>query len=429
MSKLQYHVGEEIYAGDTLTTITRRQTLAGAVAAVMPACRAARDRRVTWWAMGTTGENAPVLLPPFTRATGIDVDLQAVPWTGAHEKLLTGFAGGSLPDVMMLNTGWLPELELLGALAPPPPALLADLLPGARAAVTIAGRARAVPWTADSWMQFYRRDLLAEVGYDAPPLDWSAWLRMAQAIVRRHPDRFATLHLLDWPEPLFAYAALTSEPLLRDRTSRGNFRSAGFRAALSFYRQIFDLGLSPRVTGAEAGDTYIGLRRGWFAILPSDAVFLGDVRRPEHGIVAGSWGAAPTPGPAGAGAALARGTCLAVNRAAANPAAAWHLVDFLTGADLQRQLYGATGDLPTRTDAWALLPPDPATRLFAAQIADSVPPPAVPEWERIITEVQKVAEQMVRGPMTIDAAVAMMDDRVDRILAKRRELLDQGRLA
>ena len=378
--------------------------------------------------MGTTGENAPLLLPPFTRATGIEVDLQTVPWTGAHEKLLTGFAGNSLPDVMMLNTGWLPELELLGALASPPPALLADQLPGPCAAVTIAGQARAVPWTADSWVQFYRRDLLAEIGYATPPLDWAEWTRMAQAIVRRHPDRFATLHLLDWPEPLFAYAAQTGEPLLRDRAGRGNFRSPGFRAALAFYKQGFDLGLSPRVTGAEAGDTYIGLRRGWFAILPSDAVFIGDVRRPEHGIVAGSWGVAATPGPRGAGASMARGTCLAVNRAARDPTAAWRLVAFLTGANLQRQIFGITGDLPTRSRAWALLPPDRVTELFATQIAGGVAPPAVPEWEQITGKVQQLAEAMVRGTLGVDAAAAEMDARVDRILAKRRWLLDRGRL-
>jgi len=412
----------------TRRTITRA-ALAIAAGTALAACTSHRGDSVSWWALGTTGENAPLLLPPFTAATGIDVDLQAVPWTGAHEKLLTGFAGGSLPDMMMLNTGWLPEMALLGALAPPPPALLVDLLPGARAAVTIGARAMAVPWTADSWVQFYRRDLVAEAGYVAPPLDWAEWTRMAQAIVRRQPDRYATLHLLDWPEPLFAFAAQTGAPFLRDQLTRGNFRSPEFRAALAFYKQVFDLKLSPRVTGAEAGDTYIGLRRGWFAILPSDAVFLGDVRRPEHAIAAGSWGVAATPGPHGAGPAMARGTCLAVNSAARDPVAAWRLVAFLAGADLQRRMYGITGDLPTRSRAWAMLPPDPVTGLFAAQIADGVAPPAVAEWERITLEVQSIAEQMVRGHLGVDAAAAEMDARVDRILAKRRWLLDNGRLA
>ena len=411
------------------TLISRRAALALAGGAVMGACSPRDADRVSWWAMGSTGENLPVLLPPFAAATGIDVDLQSVPWTGAHEKLLTGFAGGSLPDVMMLNTGWLPELALLGALAPPPPILLADQLPGAVAAVTIGGRAMAVPWTADSWVQFYRRDLLARAGFAAPPTDWAEWTRMAQALVRGRPDHFATLHLLDWPEPLFAYAAATGAPLLRDRATRGDFRSAAFRAALAFYKQVFDLRLSPQVTGAEAGDTYLGFNRGWFAILPADAVFLGDARRPEHHLVPGTWGAVATPGPHGPGTAMARGTCLAVNRAARDPAAAWRLIAFFSGTALQRRIYGITGDLPTRPSAWTAMPHEPATDLFARQIAGSVPPPAVPEWERIMTEVQLVAEHMVRGEFGVDEATVEMDARVDRILAKRRWLLDRGRIA
>ncbi len=408
--------------------IARRTLLAAGLAASVAGCARAPGG-IGWWAMGATGENAPLLLPPFIRATGLHVDLQSVPWTGAHEKLLTGFAGRSLPDVMMLSTAWLPEMALLGALAEPPPALLTDLLPGAVAAVTIGGRPKAVPWTADSWMQFFRRDLIAEAGYAAPPADWPEWSRMADAIVRRHPDRFAMLHLLDWPEPLFAYAAQTATPLLRDRDTRGNFRSDGFKAALAFYKQGFDRHWSPAVTGAEAGDAYIGLRRAWFAILPADAVFLGDVRRPEHGIAPGSWGAAATPGPHGAGPQWARGSCLGVSRSARDPEAAWKLVAYLTGASLQQRLYGITGDLPTRQAAWAGLPPDPATQLFARAIADAVAVPAVPEWERIATEVQIVAEAMVRGRFGVDAAAAEMDARVDRILAKRRWLLDRGRLA
>ena len=50
------------------------------------------------WAMSYEGDYSPMLMPAFTRATGITVDVQSLPWTAAHEKLLTAFAGGSLPD-------------------------------------------------------------------------------------------------------------------------------------------------------------------------------------------------------------------------------------------------------------------------------------------------------------------------------------------
>ena len=392
-----------------------------------------RDDRLDWWAMGAIGENAPVLLPPFARATGVRVDAQTIPWTGAHEKLLSGFAGNSLPDVMMLNTDWLAELALIGALLPPPAeaGLFADQFAGARASVVIDGRAMAVPWTADSWLQFYRPDLIAEVGYPAPPLVWDEWMRMARAIKRRHPDRYATLHLLDWPEPLFNFAAQQGGPLLRDRSSRGNFSSPEFRHALAFYKSIFDERLAPLVTGAEVGDTYLAMRRGWFAIMPSNAVTIGDLRRRTAILPPAMWRVTRTPGPGGPGAAMVRGTCLAVSRQARDPARAWQLVRYLSAAPTQRRLYAVTGDLPTRPSAWQApgLRDDPVATAFSRQIADSVPAPAVPEWERIVTEVQLVAEHMVRGDYGVEAATVEMDHRVDGILAKRRWMLDRGRAA
>ncbi|WP_254602896.1 extracellular solute-binding protein [Sphingomonas bacterium] len=413
--------------------ISRRDALGIGAGAAVAACGQRDEGGITWWALGAVGENAPLLLPPFQRVTGIRVDSQAVPWTGAHEKLLSGFAGDSLPDVMMLNSDWLPELALVGALAalPTGTALLADRFAGARALVDVDGRAVAVPWTADSWVQFYRRDLIAEVGYPAPPLDWPEWRRMAHSIKRRHPGRYVTLHLLDWPEPLFNFAAQQSVPMLRDVQTRGNFSSPGFRAALAFYRSIFDDGFAPIVTGAEVGDTYLSLRRGWFAIMPSNAVTIGDLRLRANFLPPDNWSVARTPGPSGPGAAMARGTCLAVSHIARDPARAWQLVEYLCRATTQCGLYRITGDLPTRPSAWTVpgLRDDGVSQTFARQIAHSVPAPAVPEWERIVTEVQLVAEHMVRGDYSVEAATIEMDKRVDRILEKRRWLLDRGKAA
>ena len=72
---------------------------------------------------------------------------------------------------------------------------------------------------------------------------------------------------------------------------------------------------------------------------------------------------------------------------------------------------------------------DPVAGVFAAALAHGVAPPPVPEWQRIITQVQSVAERMVRGEFTVDTAAREMDTVVDRLLAKRRWLLDRGRIA
>ena len=51
----------------------------------------------------------------------------------------------------------------------------------------------------------------------------------------------------------------------------------------------------------------------------------------------------------------------------------------------------------------------------------------MPEWERIATLLTKRAEAVMRGAATLDEALAGLDEDVDRVLEKRRWLLDGGR--
>ncbi|MFW5947773.1 MAG: ABC transporter substrate-binding protein, partial [Gemmatimonadota bacterium] len=54
-----------------------------------------------------------------------------------------------------------------------------------------------------------------------------------------------------------------------------------------------------------------------------------------------------------------------------------------------------------------------------------VPLPKVPEWENIATTVFEHGERAVRGRATIGAALESLDRDVDRLLEKRRWMLDQ----
>jgi multiple sugar transport system substrate-binding protein len=51
--------------------------------------------------------------------------------------------------------------------------------------------------------------------------------------------------------------------------------------------------------------------------------------------------------------------------------------------------------------------------------------PKIPEWERIAEKIMQYAEAAVRNTMTADEALTALDADVDRILEKRRWLLDQ----
>ena len=72
-----------------------------------------------FWAMGREAEVVAELLPAFqARHPGIEVRVQQLPWTAAHEKLLTAYAGDAMPDLCQLGNTWLPEFGALDALEP-----------------------------------------------------------------------------------------------------------------------------------------------------------------------------------------------------------------------------------------------------------------------------------------------------------------------
>jgi multiple sugar transport system substrate-binding protein len=66
-------------------------------------------------------------------------------------------------------------------------------------------------------------------------------------------------------------------------------------------------------------------------------------------------------------------------------------------------------------------------RVLGNQLERARAVPKVPEWERIVTEMQVVAERMVRGEYTVEAAAREIDVRADRLLEKRRWMLERGR--
>ncbi|MEG8054913.1 extracellular solute-binding protein [Sphingomonas aerolata] len=198
--------------------------------------------------MSYEGDYSPMLMPAFTAATGIPVDVQSLPATAAHEKLLTAQAGGAMPDVLMLYTGWVQEFATIAAIAPvPSPAMVADLFPEVLDATRVGGRDFAVPWSVAPQVQFYRRDILARAGYSEPAGDWDGWLRMGHAIKRQRPDDFVFMLLLNWPDMLITMLGQTGATMLRDHDSARQFPDAGGRCRVRLLRAcIFAEGLAPK---------------------------------------------------------------------------------------------------------------------------------------------------------------------------------------
>jgi multiple sugar transport system substrate-binding protein len=406
---------------------------------VAPGCGPAADgaRPIELWAMGREGEMVERLVPAFERAhPGLRVRVQQIPWSAAHEKLLTAYVGEALPDVVQVGSTWVPELTALGALVPLDDRLAAssairrdDYFAGILDTHVVEGRTMAVPWYVDTRVFFYRTDLLRLAGAAAPPETWADWLAAMQRLVHL-PDRHAIfLPVTDWVMPV-VIALQHGAQLLRGDAEYGNFRSPTMRDAFTFYLRLFQRGLAP-AGGTDVVNVHQDFARGYFAVYPSGPWDLGEFARRLPPALASAWATAPMPGrrPGEIGRSLAGGAGLAITAQAAQPDAAWTLVEWLSAPAQQVAFHRLTGDLPARRSAWdeAGLRNDTRTRAFWTQLDHLAATPKIAEWERIATAIGRTGERIVRAGTRVEPALADLDREVDAILEKRRWLLARGR--
>jgi len=393
---------------------------------------------VRFWGFGREGEVVRELVPEFERRhPGIRVDVQQIPFTAAHEKLLTAFVGEATPDAAQLGNTWVPELVALGAIAPLDRSIAAsatvdadDYFAGVWDTNVLDGTVWGLPWYVDTRLLFYRTDLVADGPW--PPRSWAEWRQAMERIrARGGPHRHAILLPIDeWQQPVIL-ALQQGAPLLSAGGRRGAFREPRFRRAMEFYTGLFAAGLAAPLDQSTVANLYQEFAAGSFAMMITGPWNLGELERRLPADMQHLWATVPLPPPeegmAYPGASLAGGSSLVVFRRARSPRATWLWLEYLSEPEQQARFLELSGNLPARRSVWEAggLAEDPRTAAFMAQLEHAVPTPKVPEWERIATRIAQAGEQVARGARSLDAALAALDADVDRMLEKRRWMLDR----
>jgi multiple sugar transport system substrate-binding protein len=396
---------------------------------------------VDFWAMGGEGERIQPLIAEFEKAhPGVRIRLQQVPWTAAHEKLLTGFAGDALPDVCQLGNTWIAEFAALGALTDLTDRVAEsqavdrdDFFEGIWQSNVVDGRTYGVPWYVDTRLLFYRTDMLAAAGHASPPKSWAEWMAVMRDVQQTQPPGkyAALLPINEFEQPVILGMQAGAE-MLADDGRRGAFGDERFRRAFEFYVNIFREGLAPKESNTRISNVWLEFERGTFAIYISGPWNVQEFRRRMPPAMQDKWTTAPWPSIDGEGVGVsnAGGSSLVLFDHAAGNDAAWHFIEFLSRAEQQARCFELTSSLPANRRAWQStgLAEDAQFAAFHEQLANVRPVPRVPEWEQIVTgELVRTAESVITGKATIDEALDSLDARVDEILEKRRWMLARQR--
>ena len=378
---------------------------------------------IEFWGLGREGEVVTQLLPQFERETGIRVDVQQIPWTAAHEKILTAHVGKSLPDVSQVGNTWISELVTVGAIVPLEETLVpkADYFPGIWDTNVVDGTLYGIPWYVDTRVLFYRTDMIT-----TPPRTWSEWIAVMERL-KRSSSRKDFYPLImptnEWPQPVIL--AVQRGATLVDERGHARFEEPQFLEGFSFYLEIYRRGLAPVVSNSQIANLYQQFGVGDFAMFISGPWDVGNLRdrlTPEQ---QKTWSTAPMPAPDGTpwpGASLSGGSSLVIARTSKKQDAARKLIAFLSRPDVQVRFYELSGDLPARRSAWRIpaLVNDPQIAAFRTQLDHTVALPRVPEAENICTAIFEYGQLAARGRYDARGAAQALDRKVENMLEKRR---------
>lgn len=390
---------------------------------------------IRFWGMGREGEVVEELAKDFERENpDVRVVAQQIPWSAAHEKLLTSVVGGSTPDLSQLGNTWIAEFVALRAIAPLDERVAAsrdvrreDYFDGIWNTNVVDGITYGLPWYVDTRVLFYRSDLLRAAGHDSVPGDWAGFKRALADLKRTMPAGTDAIFLPanEWTQPV-VFGQQAGSTLLAEHDTKGAFSGPEFRKGFDFYLSLFREGYASPMGNQEMSNLYQEFARGSFAMYVTGPWNLGEFRNRLPDSLQDAWATAPLPGPDGpaSGTSTAGGSSLVVFRGSKHADAAWRFVEYLARPDVQARFFRLTGSLPARRSAWAdsALAADPRARAFRIQLERVRPLPMVPEAEQISIKVQERAEAAIRGAQTAEQALAQLDAEVDRALEKRRWL-------
>jgi multiple sugar transport system substrate-binding protein len=389
---------------------------------------------IEFWGLGREGEVVVELLPQFHREhPEIRVDVQQIPWTAAHEKLLTSHVGNSFPDMAQIGNTWIPELVTLGAVVPLNARVRdskivreRDYFPGIWQTNVVRDELYGVPWYVDTRVLFYRTDFMTQ-----PPRTWSEWIATMERLKRAsHDPHFFPLLMPtnEWPQPVIFAVQRGAELVSYEGDAR--FEDPRFIDAFSFYLDIYHRGLAPVVSNSQVANPYQQFGAGEFVMFISGPWDVGNLRDRLPAAMQDKWSTAPLPAPDGTpypGASLSGGSSLVISSRSEKQEACWKLIEFLSRPEIQMRFYELSGDLPAHRGAWAApkLKNDPQIAAFRTQLDRTAALPRIPEWENVATSIFEYGQLAARGRYDAREAARQLDRKVDTMLEKRRWVLSR----
>lgn len=376
------------------------------------------------WGMGEEAKSLPKIVEEFEKENpDIKVNVQALPWDTAHDKLLTAVASKKGPDVLQMGTTWIPEFSSAGALMDLTPYIeqypeLAEsnFFPGSITTTKFEDKTVGVPWYIDTRVLYYRTDLLKEAGYDQAPKTWDELKDAATKLKARGGNKYGISLDVNEQSLLFMFARQNGSKLI-DENNKPLFNQPEFKEAVDYLNSFFKDGEAPIDLGMDIIPAFKGdgilpmfISGPWMIKLIND-------QAPE---LAGKWATAVLPAKENNISALG-GSNLSVFQYTEHKDEAMKFLDYMSKPETQLKWLELTNSLPSTKKAWEdpVLTTDANLKVIGVQMNASEPMPLIKPWEEIAQNVLTTFEKIYRNKN------ADVQKELDSFNAKSEEILNK----
>ncbi len=371
------------------------------------------------WAMGNEGEVLDELAAQFEEENpDVQIEVTAVPWESAHDRIATAIAGGETPDVTMLGTTWVGEFAATGAFEPTPEDLVdeSSFFEGSWETAVVDEVAYGVPWYVDTRVLYYRTDLAEQAGLE-PPETWEEYTAFTQGLQEAGAEWGVSLPPggFDSWQYVTPLAWQQGGDILNEDGTEFTFDTPEWEEAFAFYTSFFTEGIAEprRLEGGEIEQAFINGEVGAFYSGPFHVGLLLDQGGEDF---ADKFGVAMVPG-ADSRTSFTGGGNLAVFEDTENRDASWKFVRWLSQPETQLSWYEISTDLPSVQEAWddPTFSDDPYLSVFGEQLQDSKAPPAIATWAQVSAVIDQELEKATRGDTTPADAIATIQQQASSI--------------
>ncbi|KNE22342.1 sugar ABC transporter substrate-binding protein [Virgibacillus pantothenticus] len=380
------------------------------------------DDTITVWAMGEEGKLLKQLTEKFEKENeGIKVDVQAIPWDSAHDKLLTAVASGNGPDILQLGTTWVPEFAEAGALLDlteymeeHPEFAPENYFDGAAEIMQFDDQIVGIPWYVDTRVLYYRTDLLAEVGYDKAPETWEELQDAAKKLADRGEDQYGLdIDQNDQITPfIFAWQNGYDANLKENKL---NFDTPEFIGAMEYYTSFFKEGSSQVEQGEDIIQAFANGKKPMFFSGP----WMVNILNEQAPDAEGKWSVAVMPGKETKASSMG-GATLSIFHNSENVDNALKFLSYMNETETQLEWLDISNTLPSKPESWEnpKLQDDPMYSVFGEQLKESKAGLQTEQFERIAQELLSSLERVNAGGADLKAEMEQFNKTAQDLLAE-----------